>query len=207
MDDDLVPISAVEHFAYCPMQAALIHREGVWADNAHTALGSIDHAAVDRETRLVRRDGKDCWLSLPVQSIRLGVRGICDLVEITPALRPVEYKPIRSRRHLAPAEQQLAVQALCLEEMFETAVPFGSLFAGKERRRQEVAIGAELRQAAAESLEGVRQMLEAPGLPPRALDARCRRCSLRDLCLVDEAGRSIAVQPTKTFAPAPEGDW
>ena len=118
MDELPVPISAIEHYAYCPRQAALIHVEGVWADNAHTALGSAEHAVVDERARLVRRQGGECWLSLPVHSSRLGVHGICDSVELGPPLLPVEHKPVRSRRHLAPASQQLALQALCLEEMF-----------------------------------------------------------------------------------------
>lgn len=105
MEKASVAISAVEHYAYCPRQAALIHIEGVWADNAHTALGSAEHTAVDRETRLVRRQGHDCWLSLPVHSSRLGVHGICDVVELEPTPTPMEHKPFRSKRHIAPAAQ------------------------------------------------------------------------------------------------------
>ncbi len=105
MDEEILPISGVEHYAYCQRQAALIHMEGVWAENAHTAQGSVAHAAVDRETRLVQRQGYDCWLSLPVHSERLKVRGVCDSVELTPAPVPVEHKPVRSRQHRSPAAQ------------------------------------------------------------------------------------------------------
>ena len=207
MDEDILPISGVEHFAYCRRQAALIHLEGVWADNAHTALSSVEHAAVDRETRLVHRQGRDCWLSLPVHSTRLNVRGVCDAVELTPAPVPVEHKPVRSRTHLAPAAQQLAIQAMCLEEMFDTNVHTGVLYAGKERRREEVAIDQSLREAALASLTGFRTMLSIGVLPDRAGDRRCRRCSLRESCLVDEDGASIAESSVSAFVPGPEGVW
>ncbi len=186
MDEYALPISAVEHFSYCPRQAALITLDGEWSDNVHTAIGSAQHSSVDRETRRVRRNGVECWLSLPVFHQELEVIGVCDCVELHPRPVPVEYKPVRSARHLAPASQQLAIQALCLETMFDTAVEYGVLYAHKENRRQEVLIDEPLRAAAIRTLEAVRQMLDSGVMPPRASDARCRDCSLRDVCLVCE---------------------
>jgi len=206
-DDDILPVSGVEHYAYCPRQGALIHLDGVWADNAHTARGSVEHSAVDRKTRLVRRHGFDCWLSLPVGSERLRIRGVCDAVELTPAPLPVEHKPVRSRAHLAPAAQQLALQAMCLEEMFGTDVSEGVLYSGKEHRREVVEIDGELREAALKSLAGFRSMLDARALPERASDRRCRYCSLHEFCLVDEEGASIATGSATTFALQPAGAW
>lgn len=207
MDDDFVLISAVEHHAYCPRQASLIHVEGIWAENTHTVLGSIEHAAVDRAARLVKRQGVDCWLSLPVISVELGVRGVCDAVEMSPTPVPVEHKPIRSKRHLAPAAQQLAIQAVCLEELFSTEVPAGVVFAGRERRRQEIPIDSVLRAAALSTLEDFRTMRDEGVLPARVCDSRCRACSLRILCLVDDEGRPMAVEGVDVFAASAEGDW
>lgn len=110
---DPLPLSIVEHYAYCPRQAALIHVEGLWAANADTALGEAQHAAVDRAVRSETRGGVVTWLSLPVWSHELAVVGICDAVEIRAGvLTPIEYKPKLPRRLLAPASQQLAVQAM-----------------------------------------------------------------------------------------------
>ena len=36
MEAIVIPISAIEHFVYCPRQCALIHCDGVWADNVYT---------------------------------------------------------------------------------------------------------------------------------------------------------------------------
>lgn len=188
MEEDGLPISAVEHYAYCPRQAALILVEGVWAENADTALGSVQHHAVDRGARLVRRDGVPTWLSLPVLSASLGVAGVCDSVELRPGPVPVEHKPLRTKHHLAAACQQLAMQAMCLEEMFGEDVPIGVVFAHKEHRRQEIHIDDALRSAAVATVQALQQMLRLSTLPERVGDERCRRCSLRTECMVDAEG-------------------
>jgi CRISPR-associated exonuclease Cas4 len=42
-----IPISALQHWMYCPRQCALIHVEQVFEDNVHTARGNAVHALVD----------------------------------------------------------------------------------------------------------------------------------------------------------------
>ena len=82
---EALPISIVEHFAFCPRQAALIHVEGLWEANADTARSEADHAAVDRAVRVESRSGIETWMSLPVWSERLALSGICDAVEVGPS--------------------------------------------------------------------------------------------------------------------------
>ena len=38
-DMRLIPLSALQHYAFCPRQCALIHNEQVWAENYLTAQG------------------------------------------------------------------------------------------------------------------------------------------------------------------------
>ena len=45
-DDDLIPLSALQHAVYCLRQAALIHLERLWEENRFTAEGRVVH--VDR---------------------------------------------------------------------------------------------------------------------------------------------------------------
>lgn len=203
MDEDSLPISAVEHYAYCPRQAALILLDGVWAENVHTALGSDQHQAVDRESRLVRRDGIETWLSLPVVSKRLGVSGTCDAVEFRELPLPVEHKPVRTRHAAAAARQQLAIQAMCLEEMFNEPIPAGVIFAHREHRRQIIPLDADLRATALHTLESLTRMVRSHELPPRLDGARCRNCSLRHECQL-ETGPDRSGDP---FTPRPEGEF
>lgn len=190
--DDPIPISALQHWSYCPRQCALIHVEQSFSDNLHTARGNAVHALVD-EPGLERKGSVRIERAMPLWSERLGLIGKADLVEFaadgTPY--PVEYKhgPRRQRRH---DDLQLAAQAICLEEMTGKTVPAGAIFHFSSRRRREVAIAAELREAVETATAAVRRLFATPGLPPPVNDARCRRCSLAGLCqpkVIAETGR------------------
>ena len=45
-EDELLPISALQHFVFCPRQCALIHLEQAWSENRFTAEGRIMHEKV-----------------------------------------------------------------------------------------------------------------------------------------------------------------
>ena len=183
-EDDLVPISALQHMLYCPRQCALIHNEQQWAENRFTAEGRLLHERTDAGGR-ERRGNVTVERSVPLRSLRLGVSGIADVVEIHGHDRhpyPVEYKRGRPKSHRAD-EVQLCAQALCLEEMLGVRVPEGALFHGRSRRRKIVAFDAELRALTERVAEGTRRMLsvgETP--PPEYAPNKCDACSLKDLC-------------------------
>ena len=88
-DDELVPISALQHFAFCERQCALIHVERIWTENELTAEGRLVHERVDLpgvsgQGRVVR--------SVQLRSDRLGVSGIADVVEFLPPARSSELE-------------------------------------------------------------------------------------------------------------------
>ena len=122
-EDELVPISALQHMLYCPRQCALIHNEQQWAENRFTAEGRILHGRVDTRG-LERRGDVTTARSVPLRSLRLGVTGIADVVEMHAAEKPypVEYKRGRPKAHRAD-EVQLCAQAMCLEEMLVFRCP------------------------------------------------------------------------------------
>ena len=43
-ENELIPISALQHYLFCPRQCALIHLDQVWAENAFTAEGRLLHS-------------------------------------------------------------------------------------------------------------------------------------------------------------------
>ena len=183
---DLVPLSALQHWLYCPRQCALIHVEQVWADNHATADGQVKHARVNTLGEEMRR-GVRTVTSMPLRSFRLGVNGIADVVELHregKAWRPfpVEHKRGRPKTHRAD-EVQLCAQAMALEEMFETTIPEGALFYGMPRRRTAVTFDQDLRALTTQTAQAVRACVAA-GLTPTARydPARCDTCSLLELC-------------------------
>lgn len=201
---DPLPLSIVEHYAYCPRQAALIHVEAQWRANADTAQGEADHAAVDRGVREVTREGIVAWLSLPVWSHELGVQGICDVVEFREGIPvPIEHKPILPRLLTGPAAKQLMVQGLCLEEMFGLHLAGGFLFTRKDARRHWIEFDEELRRTAIATVARCHELLMEQALPPPVADNRCKRCSLAEPC----GQRIVQSTAIDLFEPGQLGDW
>ncbi len=193
---DLLPLSAIQHLAFCPRQCALIYLEGVWDENRLTVLGGLAHERAHEESAEFR-DGVLIRHSLPLRSLRLGLSGIADVVEFHPVTTggialpgreglwlpfPVEHKRGKPKPDHCD-EVQVCAQALCLEEMTGAAIPRGALYYGEPRRRTPVEFTAELR-AETEALAAALHELVRVGETPRATrEPKCRSCSLVDLCL------------------------
>jgi CRISPR-associated exonuclease Cas4 len=180
---DPIPLSAINHFAYCPRRCALIHMEGEFVDNIHTMRGRSEHEQVDRVAYETRRSGARVEYALPVWSDRLGLIGKCDALEFWPdgSIYPVEYKH-GARKKWRNDDLQLAAQAMCLEEMLGRHLTQGAIYHASSHRRREVAITPALRQAVEQTTAAIRAMLQGGQLPPPANDARCRECSLIEIC-------------------------
>lgn len=180
----LVPVSALQHYLFCPRQCALIHVERLWTEDAATMQGRLMHERVDG-ARPDRRAGVRIVRGLTLRSLSLGLSGKADAVEFHgDAPYPVEYKRGRPKTHRAD-EVQLCAQALCLEEMFGVAVPEGALFYGQTRKRLAVHFDEELRMLVRDTAEACRAMITEARTPqPRKMPA-CRRCSMAGDCFPD----------------------
>lgn len=181
-ETDPIAISALQHWAYCPRQCGLIHLEQAFEDNIHTARGQAVHHLVD-EPGYAMQTGVKVERALPLWSDRLGLIGKADLVEFHPdgSIYPVEFKHGRKRQKIHD-DIQLAAQAMCLEDMLGRPVPQGAIYHASSRRRREVAITPELRTQVEVTANAIRAMLASGVLPGPVNDARCRECSLKDIC-------------------------
>lgn len=190
-EDQLLPLSALQHFLYCPRQCALIHLEQAWAENRFTAEGNRMHARA-HDGPDESRPGVRITRGLPVVSHRLGLSGQCDVVEFHGSadvssasqarVLPIEYKRGRPKAHRAD-EVQVCAQAMALEEMLEVEIPAALLFYGKTHRRKDVELNAELRELCADLAGRLHDMIAGGVTPPAEYEARrCDACSLIDLC-------------------------
>jgi CRISPR-associated exonuclease Cas4 len=196
-EDELLPISALQHLLFCPRQCALIHTEQLWAENLLTAEGRIAHEKVDEEGAETR-SGRRIVFGLPLRSFRLGLVGKADVVEFSGGdggqaiVFPVEHK--RGRPKQKDCDRvQLCAQAVCLEEMLGVTVAEGALFYGKTRRREDVAFDAGLRGLTEETALELHRLLDS-GITPRAeYGKKCWSCSLINVCMpkVSAARRSV----------------
>lgn len=197
-----IPISAIEHHAYCARQAALIHLDRYFADNLDTQRGQLAHNVVDTAGPSTTRAGIPCWNALPIAHEELGIHGICDVVELhDQGPVPVEHKS-GSYRPGGPADLQLAAQVLCLRTMVDKPVPSGIIFAGRHRRRYEVTVDTDLENRLRRTITDLREHLRSAALPEPVADRRCHRCSLKQGCMPQ-----TRVQPTDLFTPHDLGSW
>ncbi|GAB2872950.1 CRISPR-associated protein Cas4 [Streptomyces mayteni] len=201
-----VPLSALEHYTYCPRQAGLIMLEDTWADDAATVRGTIAHQRVDTPGHR-RRDQTRTLHALPVWNHDLGLIGICDTVELhhDGTILPIEHKSGPYHPGGA-ADIQAGAQALCLEAMFQRPVPHAAVYSYTDRRRHTITVDDALRQQIADATEHVRTMLTTQHLPPAAADRRCRRCSLAATCMpsVLAGTRKLHTALADLYSPPPD---
>ena len=197
-DDQMLMLSGIQHFMYCPRQWALIHIEQQWNDNRLTAEGQILHKNVDNPAYRQKNGDTITLRSVHIASHTLGLYGISDAIELLPSDTvtdaithprypgywkpyPIEYK----RGHRKPDERdevQLCAQVICLEEMYNIHIPEAALFYHETRHREVVGMSQPLRQLTKELSEAMHQTFES-GITPKA-ETRygCRSCSLIDIC-------------------------
>ncbi|WP_042011355.1 CRISPR-associated protein Cas4 [Aeromonas fluvialis] len=195
MDDPrLIPLSALQHYAFCPRQCALIHNGQVWAENWLTAQGQLLHQRVDQGEPETRK-GVRYERGVLVSALRLGLTGKLDLLEkdlVSGELLPVEYKRGKPKSHDADAIQ-LCAQALCLEEMTGQSIQRGALWYWQIRRRTEVALDAVLRERTHQVIAQVALLLKSGEIPHVKPGKHCQACSLREWCQPEYQARDRSV--------------
>ena len=198
MDEpEKIPLSALQHWHYCPRQCGLIHLEQAFDDNVHTLRGQAVHAKVDKPG-VETAKGLRVERSLPLWHDALGLVGKADVVEFSAsgAPYPVEYK--QGSRHKAADiaacdDIQLAAQAMCLQSMTGHAVTEGAIFYATSKRRRVVPITPQLRAQVEQTALAIRRMFATATLPPvlgaEQAARRCKACSLIERCQ-PQAGRA-----------------
>jgi CRISPR-associated exonuclease Cas4 len=208
-EDDLLPLSGLQHLAFCERQWALIHIERQWQENRLTAEGRVGHERVHDSGNESRRSLLTVN-GLALHSFRLGISGQADTVEfrrveptgagaILPGREglwqpfPVEHKRGKPKRQICDLAQ-LCAQALCLEEMLNVAVPSGALFYTTPRRRLEVEFSPALRGQTEHLCARMHQLFRDRITPAPVFTRACSKCSLQEVCLPGalEKPRSVA---------------
>jgi len=187
MDDELIAISALSHYSYCPRRCALIHIEQAWTENLFTAEGRIMHERVHEEGRESRGNVRIEY-GVALRSLRLGLIGKADVVEFHRQADgswlpfPVEYKRGKPKADDCDLVQ-LCAQALCLEEMLTVAIPEGAIFYGQTRHRLDVAFDDALRRETEDTARQAHELIASGQTPPPVYEKRCESCSLMAECL------------------------
>ena len=196
MNDDLLLLSGVQHFAFCKRQWALIHIEQQWMDNVRTVDGQLFHQRAHDETKVELRGDTLITRGMRVISEKMGITGVCDVVEFHKSeqgvplagysdkwlVYPVEYKKGQPKENDAD-RLQLCCQAMCLEEMLIVPVPEGSLYYGETRRREKVVFTEGLRNKVIQTIREMNSYYVKGYTPKAEPSKQCNACSLKEVCL------------------------
>ncbi len=186
--ENALPLSGLQHLAFCPRQWALIHLEQAWAENRLTSEGRLLHEKADLPGQSRRHDLRTVR-GLSLVCHRLALTGRADVVEFRPEPFPVEYK--RGRRKPDDCDLvQLCAQALCLEEMLGQSVPRGAIFYGEPRRRLEVEFSPQLRARTETLAAEMHRLYRSRETPPANPGNYCQKCSLLTICLPQATAES-----------------
>ncbi len=193
-EDELLPISGLQHLAFCPRQCALIHLDKTWAENALSAEGRLFHEKV-HEGPDEKSKERVIFRSLRLTSYFYGLTGFADVVELTPSEKgiplsgrkglwmpiPIEYK--RGKPKSGNEDKiQLCAQTFCLEESWNIDISEGFLFYGKTRHREPVTFSEALRAETENRIQDFRNLISEGKLPPAKKQKQCRSCSMQDIC-------------------------
>jgi len=198
-DEDMLMLSGIQHFRFCPRQWALIHIEQQWADNVLTVEGQILHKRVDDPFYRQKCGEYISLRSVSIASQQLGLYGITDVVELHPTTDninsiqhpkypgrwqpyPVEYKHGQPKKNEID-EVQLAAQVMCLEEQYNVDIPRGAFFYAEIKHRVEIEINEKLRTIVKDCAKEMHEIYESRVLPAIPSGMPCNRCSLKDICL------------------------
>lgn len=186
MDSEFLHISALQHYAFCTRQFALIHVEQVWEENHFTAEGRLLHERVD-SGEAEQRGALRYERGVLLRSEQYQLQGKMDLLEIEKINDEMRYFPVEYKRGKPKVQDwdriQVCAQALCLEEMRNIKITEGAIWYWEVRKREKFIIDDTLRTATIYAIEGARRLLISGKTPPPIQDSsRCRACSLIDIC-------------------------
>jgi len=184
-----LPLSALNHLLFCERRCALIHIEGVFAENVFTLQGDLLHQRADTPG-YESRPGVRIVRALPLYSHRLGLTGKADVVEFTGGGTPcpVDYKRGK-RRRWDNDDVQLCAQAMCLEEMLHVETPVGAIFHAASKRRREVVFTPALRDATMRAAARLHALVRGSQIPAAVIKPQCDGCSLKAICLPELSER------------------
>lgn len=200
-EDDMLMLSGIQHFMFCPRQWALIHIEQSWEENRLTMEGQLLHTNVDNPSYRQKNGETITLRSVSIASKTLGLYGVTDAVELLPATEeeggilhkaysglwrpfPVEYKRGKPKR-TSIDEVQLAAQVMCLEEMYDICIEYGALYYGETRHREVISINQTLRNQTIECAKEMHRVFGAGTIPKAEKGKHCKNCSLVDICMPD----------------------
>ena len=191
-EEDLLPLSGLQHLAFCDRRWALIHLEQQWEENLFTAEGKLLHekahsAEIESRPRFwfgerfrcapfaLAFPGKPTLSSFfPVAQSRVFP---CRAVKDSGSRIQWSTSGSRQTRQRGLSHSALRAGALSGRDA-ATDVPRGCIFDGQKRRRQEIAFDLALRRQVEQLAARMHAICQSRITPPAIYEKKCDSCSM-----------------------------
>lgn len=182
MTDDLVNVSDLNQFEYCPRRYWYLHFFDTQGRNYERIEGKTTHENQSRRGQ---------WLTEHyLESEELGIKGKIDVLDLEDGRTiPVERKRAESGDYHWNDELQLAGYCMLLEAHLEEPVRQGAIYLYETDQRMHVPITEEHREAVRDAVEAMRSMTVDTVPPLTDNPNKCEKCSTREYCMPAETAR------------------
>lgn len=187
MTNELVNVSDLNQFHYCPRRYWYLHFYDTQGRNYYRIEGKTKH-----KNKAIRGD----WLNeLYLESQSLGLKGKIDVLDLNDGRSvPVERKRAESGDYYWNDEVQIAGYCMLLENHVEETVREGAIYLYETDQRMHIPITEDHRDAVRDAVAAMRA--QSPDNPPPLTDNpnKCKKCSTREYCMPAE---TVALEPEK----------
>ncbi|WP_158058423.1 CRISPR-associated protein Cas4 [Halorussus halophilus] len=177
--DELVPVSALNEYVYCPRR--------FYYQRYQDEIGT-PYELVDGRSKHERQSRRGGWVrERYFRSNDLGLHGKIDLVESNDeTLTPVERKRAESAEYYPSDEVQLAGYCMLLETALDESVNVGYIYLYSTDQRYAIQITENHRKTVREIVRHIRTMT-VDSIPPLTDNpSKCEACSAREYCMPEE---------------------
>ena len=187
MTDELVNISDLNQYQYCPRRYWYLHFFDTQGRNYQRIEGKTRH-----ENKATRGD----WLNeLYLESESIGLKGKIDVLDLEGGRTiPIERKRASSGDYYWNDEVQIAGYCMLLEANVDEVVREGAIYLYETDQRMHIPITEDHREAVRETVDAMRSM--SPETVPPLTDNpnKCEACSAREYCMPQE---TATLEPEK----------
>lgn len=182
MTDELVNVSDLNQYQYCPRRYWYLHFYDTQGRNYYRIEGKTRH-----ENKSTRGD----WLNeLYLESESLGLKGKIDVLDLEDGRTvPVERKRAGGGDYFWNDEVQIAGYCMLLEANIDESVREGAIYLYKTDQRMHVPITGDHREAVRKTVDAMRSMTPDDVPPLTDNPKKCERCSTREYCMPAETAK------------------
>jgi len=176
MTDNLVNVSDLNQYVYCPRRYWYLHFYDTQGRNYERVEGTTKH-----ENQATRGD----WFNeLYLESEAVGLKGKIDVIEMDDGrMLPVERKRAESGEYYRSDEIQLAGYCLLLEDHIGELVQEGVIYLYATDQRMHVPITDDHREAVHQTVQEIQNMRVSEVPPLVDNPNKCESCSTRQYCM------------------------